>query len=195
MTKATTNSWVVNITYYWNTPIITSLWACTTPRRRRRFALIAPKYVFMEGIQHGERGEPSRRSSTAFARSPRRVDTSTHRCMIRLPLSTGGTDPVRPSYPSPHFSPHLPCSLVVQVIRRRVSFAVAAALVVRLLLQSFLLTVRWLGMDAPLSFLTRLLVLLLLSTPCVAARQHACGLQTCPSLPPLCVLRMEQDKQ
>ena len=93
--------------YLGSTKILHWLRACTTPRRRRRFALIAPKYVFMEGIQHGERGEPSRRSSTAFARSPRRVDASARRCMILLQLSAGGGDPVRPFYPSLRFGPHL----------------------------------------------------------------------------------------
>ncbi|XP_039855184.1 BTB/POZ and MATH domain-containing protein 1-like [Panicum virgatum] len=39
-------------------------------------------------------------SSTAFARFPRRVDASSaRRFMIPLPLSAGGRDPVRPSYP------------------------------------------------------------------------------------------------
>ena len=51
-------------------------------------------------------------------------------------------------------------TLVVQVTRRRVSFAVDAALDVWMLLRSFPLRVRWLGMDAPLSFLARVLVLL-----------------------------------
>jgi len=61
--------------------------ARTTTRRCRRFASIAAKYVLAEGIKHGEREEPSRRSSTAFARSPRRVDASARRCTIPLPLN------------------------------------------------------------------------------------------------------------
>ena len=81
--------------------------ARTTPRQRRRFTSIAAKYVFAEGIKHGERGERSRCSSTAFARSPRRVDASARRCMILLPFSAGRGDPVRPFYPSLRFGPHL----------------------------------------------------------------------------------------
>ena len=81
--------------------------ARTMPRQRRRFASIVAKYVFAEGIKHGERGERSRCSSTAFARSPRRVDASARRCMILLPFSAGGGDPVRPFYPSLRFGPHL----------------------------------------------------------------------------------------
>jgi len=153
--------------------------ARTTPRQRRRFTSIAAKYVFAEGIKHGERGEPSRRSSTAFARSPRRVDASARRCMILLQLSAGGGDPVRPFYPSPRFDPHLPCSLVVQVTWRWVSFAVAAA-IDRSHAAPVLPAVRWLGMDASLSFLARVLVLLLLSMCCSTATY---SLQTRPSLP------------
>ena len=87
--------------YLGSTKILHWVRACTTPRRRRRFALIAPKYVFMEGIQHGERGEPSRRSSTAVARSPRQVDASAHRCTIPLPLSAAGGIRCAPPTPRP----------------------------------------------------------------------------------------------
>jgi len=90
-------------------------------------------------------------------------------------------NPVRPSYPSPCFGPRLPCSLVVQVTRRRVSFAVAAALVVWLLLQSFPLRVRWLAMDALLSFLARVLVLLLSMCCSTAACLRPTDLPLSPS--------------
>ena len=82
-------------------------------------------------------------------------------------------DPVRPSYPSPRFDPHLPCSLVVQVTWRWVSFAVAAA-IDRSHAAPVLPAVRWLGMDASLSFLARVLVLLLLSMCCSTATHTAC---------------------
>ena len=75
--------------------------ARTTPRRCRRFASMVAKYVLAEGIKHGEREEPSRRSSRAFACSPRRVDASARRCTIPLPLNADSGIRYAPPTPRP----------------------------------------------------------------------------------------------
>ena len=47
-------------------------------RRRRRLASLLVKFDDANSINHGERWEPSARSSTAAARAPRRVADSQH---------------------------------------------------------------------------------------------------------------------